>query len=554
MSEAGKRLKELIMMKMKRIRQNLQAVILSAALAFTGAIPFGAGAVSAQGTGREARIEANELVAAIGEEPETGFDPSTGSHGSITRLFFSTLFRRDKELGWESDLATGYEVSEDKLTWTVTIRDDAYFTDGSKVTAGDVVFTYLTAKDAGGDIDLTMIESAEAPDDTTAVFHLTRVYSPFIERLAYLGIVPEASYNEQFKDNPVGSGPYKLVQWDKGQQVIAEANEDYYGDAPAIKRLTLVFLDMDTACAAVNSGDVDVAQINGLLADVTSEGTHIENIASIECYGVAFPMQPAEGKLAEDGAEIGNAVTCDPAVRKAFNMAVDRQKMVDGILNGYGTVSTTGLEKMPWLNEDTMLGESQTGDVEGAKALLEEAGWTDSNGDGTIDKDGVEGTFRLLYTDGVYRQELGLEFVNVGKQLGFDVRLEKVTWDTILPDIHKEAVMYGFGSGDPSELFNLYYGPNAGGVVPWDNGGCYVNEKCDAEIDAALESMDEAEALTHWKAMQEYSGPTGDAPYCWLVNANHVYLAADGFSFGEPVVQPHGGRIFDNITEWHWEA
>ena len=113
--------------------------------------------------------------------------------------------------------------------------------------------------------------------------------------------------------------------------------------------------------------------------------------------------------------------------------------------------------------------------------------------------------------------------------------------------------MYGFGSGDPSELFNLYYGPNAGGVVPWDNGGCYVNEKCDAEIDAALESMDEAEALTDWKAMQEYSGPTGDAPYCWLVNANHVFLAADGFSFGNPVIQPHGGRIFDNVTEWNWE-
>ena len=238
-----------------------------AALLFAGTAALFCGTVcaGAQADGREARKEAGELVAAIGEEPETGFDPSTGSHGSITRLFFSTLFRRDKELGWENDLATGYEVSEDKLSWTVTIRDDAYFTDGSKVTAADVVFTYLTAKDAGGDIDLTMIESAEAVDDTTAVFHLNRVYSPFIERLAYLGIVPEASYNEQFKDAPIGSGPYRLVQWDKGQQVIAEANESYYGDAPSIQRLTLVFLDTDTAYAAVNSGDVDVAQINGLL-------------------------------------------------------------------------------------------------------------------------------------------------------------------------------------------------------------------------------------------------------------------------------------------------
>lgn len=503
--------------------------------------------------GRDARRSADELTVAIGEEPETGFDPSAGSHGSITRVFFSTLFRRDTELGWENDLALGYEVSEDRLSWTVKIRDDAYFTDGSKVTAGDVVFTYLTARDAGGDIDLTMIESAEAPDDTTAVFHLTRVYSPFIERLAYLGIVPEALYDESFKDHPVGSGPYKFVQWDKGQQVIAEANEHYYGEQPKIRRLTLVFLDMDTAYAAASAGDIDVAQINGLLASLPAEGMHVENIPSIECYGVAFPMQPDEGKTAQDGAQIGNAVTCDEAVRKAFNMAVDRQKMVDGILNGYGTISTTGLEKMPWLNEDTVPDASGLGDVDGAKALLEDAGWTDSDNDGILDKDGVKGSFKLLYTDGVYRQELGLEFVNVGKQLGFDVQLEKVTWDTILPDIHREAVLYGFGSGDPSELFNLYYGPNAGGAVPWDNGGCYVNEKCDAQIDEALSSADEAQALEHWKAMQEYSGPTGDAPYCWLVNANHVYLAADGFSFGTPVVQPHGGRIFDNITEWQWE-
>lgn len=541
------------MKRKKGMNWRMQAAAVAFALAVSGMAALGTDRAFARSLGREERIEAGELVAAIGEEPQSGFDPSTGSHGSLTRLFFSTLFRRNKELGWENDLATGYEVSEDKLTWTVKIREDAYFTDGSRVTAGDVVFTYLTARDAGGEIDLTMIESAEAPDDTTAVFHLKRAYSPFMERLSYLGIIPEASWNEQFRDHPTGSGPYRLVQWDKGQQIIAEANEDYYGEAPAIRRLTLVFLDMDTACAAVNNGDVDVAQINGLLAQAAGPGTHVENIDSIECYGVAFPMQPAEGKLAEDGAPIGNAVTCDEAVRRAFNMAVDRQKMVDGILNGYGTVSTTGLEKMPWLNEDTVLDVAQTGDLEGAKAILQEAGWSDSNGDGTIDRDGVEGTFKLLYTDGVYRQELGLEFVNVGRQLGLDVQLEKVTWDTILPDIHQEAVLYGFGSGDPSELFSLYYGPNAGGVVPWDNGGCYVNENCDAQIDAALESADEEEALTHWKDMQEYSGPTGDAPYCWLVNANHVYLAADGFSFGDPAVQPHGGRIFDNITEWKWE-
>ena len=159
-----------------------------------------------------------------------GFDSTTGSHGSITKVFFSTLFKRDKELGWANDLATGYQVSEDKLTWTITLRDDALFTDGESVKAEDVAYTYQTAKDSGSDIDLTMIEEIKAVNDTTVEFKLTRPYSPFVERLAYLGIIPKHAHDEDFKDNPVGSGPYKFVEWTKGQQVIAVANENYYGD------------------------------------------------------------------------------------------------------------------------------------------------------------------------------------------------------------------------------------------------------------------------------------------------------------------------------------
>lgn len=511
-----------------------------------------AGAGTSQASGREARKENGEIIVAIGEEPETGFDPSTGGHGSITKVFFSTLFMRDKELGWSNDLATGYEVSDDKLTWRVTLRDDAVFTDGSRVTASDVAFTYSTAKRSGSDIDLTMIEDIKVVDDVTVDFILNRTYSAFIERLAYLGIVPEAAYDENFKDAPIGSGPFKFVQWDKGQQVIAVANEDYYGQAPAIKQLTMVFMDKDAAFAAVQNGDVDVASIDGILAEQEVEGTFVENIDSIECYGVCFPMIPNEGKKAKDGAVMGNDVTCDLAVRQAFNRAVDRERVVKGVLNGYGTTSTTGLEKMPWLNEDTVLDPSEYGDVEGAKKILEEGGWKDTNNDGTIDKDGTEAKFKLLYTDGVYRQEMALEFVNVAKEMGIEVTLEKVTWDTILDQIHTEAVFFGFGSGDPSELFNLYYGDNAGGVVAWDNAGCYRNDEVDRDIDAALDSTDEAEALEHWKALQEHASAVGDAPYCWLVNANHVYLCAEGFSFGQPVVQPHGGRIFDNVYEWSW--
>lgn len=530
-----------------KFNRKIFALLLSMLLALT---LFGCGESSA---GRAERIENAELIAAIGEEPETGFDSTTGSHGSLTKLFFSTLFRRDKALGWEGDLASGYTVSEDRLSWRVTLREDAFFTDGTPVTAEDVAYTYMTAKESGSDIDLTIINDVSALDTHTVEFRLNRVYSPFIERMAYLGIIPKHAHGSGFAEAPIGSGPYKLVSWDRSQQIIAEANENYYGEAPKIKKLTLVFLGTDAAYAALAAGSIDVAQINGALADRTTAGAGVINLDSIECYGVCFPMVPDEGKTAADGAGIGNDVTSDLSIRKALNIAVDRKKMVSGILNGYGTVSTTGLEQMPWLNESTVMAESEYADLDKAKAVLAEGGWKDSDGDGVLDKNGVAASFELLYTDGVYRQELGLEFANVAAQLGIKVTLRKTTWDTILPDIHKQAVLYGFGSGDPSELYNLYYGGIAGGAVAWDNSGCYANESCDKLIDSALLATDEAEALPYWQALQQYASASGDAPYCWLVNVNHVYLAADGFSFGQPVVQPHGGRIFDNVTEWCWE-
>ena len=125
----------------------------------------------------------------------------------------------------------GITVSEDGLTWTVTIRDDVRFTDGEPLTAGDVAFTYNTVKAASSVNDFTMLDYAEAADDTTAVFHMNRPFSIWPYTMAVVGIVPEHAYDsETYGSNPIGSGRYILKQWDRGQQVILEANPDYYGE------------------------------------------------------------------------------------------------------------------------------------------------------------------------------------------------------------------------------------------------------------------------------------------------------------------------------------
>lgn len=498
----------------------------------------------------------NELIAAVTYEPEEGFDATESDHGDMTRVFFSTLFQRDKDLGMKNDLAESHEISEDRLTWTVKIREDVKFTDGEPLTAEDVVYTYEIAKNSGSSIDLTMLESVKQVDEYTIEFKLNNPQSTFIEKLARVGIVPKHAHNEGFADNPIGSGPYKFIQWDKGQQVIAEANEDYYGDVPSIKKLTMVFMDDDAAYAALKAGEIDIASIPGSFAKEEVEGKKLIELDSIETYGVAYPMEKP-GKRTKDGNPIGNAVTSDEAIRKAMTYAIDREELVEGILEGYGAPSSTGLEKMPWLNEDTVIKPEEDGDIEGAKKILEEAGWKDTNNNGIIDKDGVEAEFSLLYTDGKYRQELGLAYVEVAKELGIKVNLEARTWDTIIPDINSQAVLYGFGSGDPSEIYNLYSSKTLGVGVPWNNSGYYKNSIVDKYIDQALQSESENDALEYWKKAQ-WDGntgfsPKGDCAYTWFVNAGHLYLADEDLDIGTPVVQPHGGRVLYNITEWKWK-
>ena len=136
-------------------------------------------------------------------------------------------------------------------TWTVTIRDDVSFTDGEKLTAGDVAFTYNTLRDTSSVNDFTMLKEAQAVNDTTVEFHMNRPYSIWPYTMAIVGIVPEHAYGAGYGEHPVGSGRYMLKQWDKGQQVILEANPDYYGEAPIMKKVTILSNKMQESYRAL---------------------------------------------------------------------------------------------------------------------------------------------------------------------------------------------------------------------------------------------------------------------------------------------------------------
>jgi len=499
------------------------------------------------------KINRDELVVAIGGEPEDGFDPTTGWGRYGSPLFQSTLLKRDKDMNIINDLATAYEVSPDGLRWTVKIRNDIKFSDGEPLTAKDVAFTFNTAAGSGSVVDLANLQKAEAIDNETVVFTLKEPQSTFINLLISLGIVPEHAYDDNYRENPLGSGPYKLVQWYKGQQLIVEANPYYYGPEPYFKKITFLFLSEDAAFAAAQAGQADVVSIPAAFAQKAVPGMKLVEVPSVDNRGIMFPMVPAGGKT-EDGNPLGNDVTSDIAIRKAINVAIDRQALVDGVLEGFGTPAFTVCDGLPWWNPETVFKDN---DPEKAKQLLADGGWQDSDNDGILEKGNLKAEFSLLYpASDQTRQSLAIAVADMLKPLGIKINVEGKSWDEIYKKCYSEAVLYGWGSHSPMEMYNLYSSTRKG--INSYNPGHYSNETVDEYMEKALRALSEEEAITYWQKAQ-WDGATGlsfhgDAPWAWLVNLHHLYLVNEKLDIGTPKIEPHGHGwpITDNIVEWKW--
>lgn len=497
---------------------------------------------------------AEQIVLAIGGESEEGYDPTLGWGRYGASLFQSTLLKRDENLNIVNDLATDYSVSEDGKTWTVTIREDAKFSDGKPLTASDVAYTFNKAAESGGLTDVTQLEKATATSDSTVELTLKKPQSTFVNRLITLGIVPEHAHGQDYARNPIGSGPYKMVQWDEGQQLIVEANPEYYGETPKIKRLVFLFVDEDGAFAAAKAGQVQVAAVPQSLAVQTIKGMALRDVVSVDNRGLLFPYLPANSKKTADGDPIGNDVTADLAIRQAVNYALDRQALVDGILEGYGSPAYGPVSGLAWEETKASIEDAQP---EKAKQILAEGGWADSDGDGIVEKDGTKAEFTILYkADDSIRQALALASAEMLKPVGIQANVEGKSWDDIGPLMHSNVVVFGWGSHDQTEMYNLYYSQAAQG--DFNNAGYYANSQIDSTLDLAMGAPSEAEAVTYWKAAQwdGKQGVTtkGDATWAWLVNLDHTYFVNDCLDVGQSQIEPHGHGwpITTNITEWNW--
>ena len=494
---------------------------------------------------------ANELVACVaahGEEPEFGFDPmhGWGYHDSGTEpLIQSTILKRDKDNNFVKDLATDYSISDDFKKYTVTIRDDVNFTDGSKLTADDVAFSYTKAKELGEGADLSSLKKAKA-DGNKVVFTLEKPDSTFINKLTDVGIVPEKGYNEDsYGQNPIGSGPYKLAQWDKGQQFILEKNPDYYGEEPYFNKITNLFLDSDSAFAAIKNGDVDIAEVPVSYANETVDGYHMEYFDSIDVRGISLPTQMDEGKVSEDNITIGNNVTGDPAIREALNIGIDREALLEGALNGFGDVNYNGVaDQLAW-SFDSKLDDGQ---VDEAKSILKKAGWEDKDKDGIVEKDGQKASFSVYYnSQASERQAIAVAVAEQAKEIGIEIEPVGGSWDDIDPNKYSQGVVWGFGSADPMEIQHQYDSRVA--AVGYDNPEALNDTEVDSLIDKAM-TQDVNSSYTTWSQASQQAN--SQFPFLWVGTMDYTYFVSDDLDISNSthLIYPHGGDIWGNIYDW----
>lgn len=495
-----------------------------------------------------------ELVLAFGGEPDEGFDPIKGWGRYGSPLFQSTLLKRNTDLEVTTDLAQSYEVSSDRLTWTIQLKEDIVFTDGQPLTTKDVAFTFDTAKKKGtATVDLSNLIEIEIVNDHEMKFHLDKPDVTFISKMCSLGIVPKHAYRSDYGIQPIGSGPLEFIEWKKGEQLITKVNESYYGDKIPYKKITFLFTEADQAMMLAQSNAADVIRISYKDAHVKVPGYTLVALDSIDNRGIIFPVRKNEGQKTPSGYPIGNNVTSDIHVRKAINIAIDRQQIIDHVLNGFGTPASSIADKMPWWNEKTAI--ANDGNIKQANKLLDNAGWKLSK-EGVRQKDGQEAKLPLYYA---YkdRENIAVAIAQQLKEIGFDITPIYATWEEIIPKMSSDMVLFGWGGYDPLEVYYNYSSNWQG--KDFYNPNYYANETVDHYFDQALRSENEEEAQQYWQKAQwdgrEGLSHLGDAPWAWIINEQHLYLVRENLDIGRQKIQPHGGGwpLTDTLQQWKWK-
>jgi peptide/nickel transport system substrate-binding protein len=440
-----------------------------------------------------------------------GFNPITNSDlytGEVMNFgLFTPLIQYDENLEPVPYLAESWDEEGDTAI-VFHLRHDVRWHDGQPVTSGDVTFTFDRAKDPAtasllAAAFLANVASAEAVDSFTVRFRFVRPHAQAIEdfwwapapRHLLENVAPAEMRNAPFNRQPVGSGPYRLVEWRANERAVLERNPDFpegLGGPPALDRVILrIVPDPVTLLTELLTGGIHVD-----IPVLPEQVDRIESEASLTLHAYAGRT------VYYMGWNNAREPFTDPRVRRALALAINRQEIIDALLHGQGVIATSPIP--PWSPVYPKDVQPVAFSLDEAKRLLDQAGWQDRNGDGIRENAaGRSLRFGLLTSDDPLRRSVVEVLQNQLRQVGARADVEVVEFQTMIANhrnrefdaIFTNWILDNFQVA--SSPFSLFHSSQAD-VPRSPNRSSVRDPVLDRLIDAAAASTDPVEQTRTW--------------------------------------------------------
>lgn len=471
----------------------------------------------------------------------------TSSAQEITHMFLLGLADLNDKSEFTPELAHSWKSSDDYLQLTYYLRKDAIWSDGTPLTAADVKFTW----------DLLMDETVASPrqgvteyvkrvvvvDPYTIRFEFTKAYpnqmfdtaGEILPKHILEGVDRSSLRSHEFGRKPISSGPFVLTKWVSQQYIEIAPNENYFGGRPFLDRVIFKIIpDVTNLLLQLQSGEIDMMV-----------GLPPESVEQLKAANPGIAIYPVSGRVYYYlGYNLKHPLFKSAKVRQALTMAIDRQGIIDALLNGTGSMCVGPLPPMiAWAFDQDA--KELPFDVKQAKQTLAETGWRDENGDGWLDKDGQTFEFTVKTNAGnQLRSDVAVVIQNQLKRIGVKMRIETIERSALLQDLRAqkfEAVMGGWSTAfnvDPTPIFHS-------SATNMFNFGAYSNPQVDKLIELGREEMDQEKAAGIWKKMQQVIYQ--DQPYTFLFWKDRLVAVDRQFKNVNPIAL----STFYDLEKWY---
>jgi len=514
-----------------------------------------------------------DFVIGLGGEP-TQLNPVVATDG-ISYIaewpLFDSLVELDQTLNVRPLLAESWDVSKDGLVYTFKLRQGVKWHDGAPFTARDVAFTFyavlnpkvttphrayfdalvgfpeLTNKDAPKRPEDLTVKPIEVVDEHTVRFRLRYPSGSFLAVLTNprAGIIPEhllksADLNTtEFNRKPVGTGPFKFVEWRRGERLVMEANPQYYGGRPALDRLIFrIIPDSVVLLQELRAGGVDFIENPPLnevarLRQTPGLKVLVADNTSYNYFGWRQDLEPFN----------------DLRVRRALNHAIDVPAVVKEALQGYATIATGQFPPSSWAFDPSV--KPYAYDPNRAKALLAEAGFR-PEADGVLAKNGKRFSFTIRHDQANQAvKDTAVIVQEYLKRVGVEAKLEPLDWPTFVKKLFAsefEGIVVGWTNHhDPDPFaYTIWHSSQWKGR----NFAHYKNPRVDELLEQARHTAVVAERKKHYAEFSRLL--MEDAPYVFLYFPQQVFVTRQSYDGFVPI--PAFAGIYQSLRHVRWNG